>query len=336
VIVYRPFRNTDPPALVSVWNEAATARGAYPIRTPALLDRWVLSKPYFTPAALTVAVDEDSKTPIGFSLAGFGPDAEWGKLDRSLGVVCAVVVTPAFRKQGIGRELARRAEQFLIAGGATTLHFGAQRPNNPYLFGLYGGSNSPGVLDSDAEAKPFLHKLGYEPGDRICVFQRRLDQAINLADPRLVLLRRRYDIQQLKAAVVGSWFQECVWSTLDPAEFRAVDKLTGMPAARATAWELEGFGWKWSYPSAGIIDVQVRPDLRKQGLAKMLVTHILRTLQDQFFGIGELMVSGDDPSALGLCKSVGFEQVDVGYAYRRTIAKEISPQITADERTIQS
>lgn len=319
MIVYRPYRNPDPPALVAVWNEAATARGAFPIRTASLLDRWVLSKPYFEPNAITIAEDVESKSIVGFSLAGFGPNEEWSRLDVSKGVVCCVLVKPQWRRRGVGRELLRRAEHYLSERGATVLIAGPQRPNNPYLFGLYGGSNSPGILDSDADARPFLTKLGYQAAERMFVYQRRLDQPINLADPRLVMLRKRYDVQLLKAAVVGSWFQECVWSTLDPAEFRAVDKLTGMPAARATAWELEGFGWKWNYPSAGIIDVQVRPDLRRQGLAKMLVTHILRTLQDQFFGIGELMVSADDPSAVGLCTSVGFEQIDAGYAYRKTV-----------------
>lgn len=317
MIVYRPYRNPDPPALVAVWNESATARGAYPLRTAGLLERWVFSKPYFEPAALTVAEDDENRSVVGFSLAGFGPNADWSGLDLSKGVVAAVLVRPAWRRKGIGRELLRRAEDYLTRGGATAITVGSLRPNNPYLFGLYGGSNSPGILDSDADARPFLARMGYLPEERTLVFQRRLDQPINLADPRLVMLRQRYDVQLLKAAIVGSWWQECVWSTLDPAEFRAVDKLTGLPAARATAWELEGFGWKWNYPSAGIIDVQVRPDLRRQGLAKMLVTHILRALQDQFYGIGELLVSADDPSAVGLCKSVGFEPVDTGYAYRR-------------------
>ena len=36
--LFRRFKNTDPPALAEVWNEAHTARGAYPLRTPALLE----------------------------------------------------------------------------------------------------------------------------------------------------------------------------------------------------------------------------------------------------------------------------------------------------------
>ena len=50
---FRRFRNTDPPALADVWNESHTARGAYPLRTPSLLERWVLSKSYFDPDGLS-------------------------------------------------------------------------------------------------------------------------------------------------------------------------------------------------------------------------------------------------------------------------------------------
>jgi GNAT superfamily N-acetyltransferase len=317
VIVIRPYRNPDSPAIVSVWNEAATARGAFAIRTPSLFERWVFSKPYFEPAAMPVAIDDADGTVVGFSLAGFGPNPEWTAADRAKGVIAAVLVRPGYRRQGIGRRLIHAAEEFLQSRGTTAPIIGAQRPDNPYLFGLYGGGNSPGILDSDADAKPFFEALGYRAADRIHVYQRRLDQPINLADPRLIGLRKRFDVQMLKAAVVGSWFQECVWSTLDPAEFRVVDKVTGIAAARATAWELEGFGWKWNYPSAGIIDVQVLPELRRQGLAKLLVTQILRTLQDQFFGLAELQIRSDDAAGSNLCKSLGFEPVDSGCIYRK-------------------
>jgi ribosomal protein S18 acetylase RimI-like enzyme len=320
VIVYRDYKNTDPPGLADVWNESATGRGAIPIRNPALFERWMFSKPYFEAPSLIVAehqADDGTRTPVGFALAAFAPNAEESQIDSSHGIICCVLVRPAHRRQGIGRELLRRAEAYLAERGATRFHFGSQWPVNPHLFGLYGGSNSPGVLESDPDAKPFLEKFGYHPEKSVVVFQRHLDQPIALVDTRVPLLRRRYDVQLLKSAAIASWWQECLWNTLEPAEFRVIDKLTGLPAARAIAWELEGFGWRWNAPSAGIIDVQVRPDLRRQGLAKMLVFHILKFLQDQFFGIVELQVRSDDEAAVGLCKSLGFEQVDVGHVYAK-------------------
>ena len=313
---YRHFRNTDPPLLLDLWNEGMTGRGAFPVRTASLLERWLFAKTYFDPAGLIVAEDDEKKL-LGCALAGFGANEEQSNLDTSLGVICAVLVKPPARLQGIGRELVRRAEAYLAACGAKTILVGSQAPQNPFLFGLYGGGNSPGVLDSDPDAKPFLAKLGYMPRTQVQVFQRKLDKPLDVADPRFNMLRKRYDVQLLKSAVVSKWWQECVWGGLEPAEFRAVDKLTNMPAARATAWELEGFGWKWNAPSAGIIDVQVRDDLRRLGMAKYLVTHILRFLQDQYFGIGELQVKAEDAAGVGLCKSVGFELVDTGWTYAK-------------------
>jgi ribosomal protein S18 acetylase RimI-like enzyme len=331
VIHYRPFRNTDPPGLVEVWNDAATARGAFPLRTPGMLERWVFSKPYFEHDALIVAEDvpaggDGPRRVVGFALSGFGPNPDHTALDPTKGVICTVVVRPTDRKHRVGHELFRRAEAFLTARGATDIRVGAQWPNNPYLFGLYGGSNSPGLLESDPDVEPFMKAVGYERADAVRVFQRKLDRPLDVADPRFGLIRRRYEVQLLKAAVIASWWEECVWGGLEPAEFRLVDKLTNLPAARATAWELEGFGWRWNYPSAGIIDVQVRPDLRQQGLAKFLVSHILRFLQDQFFGIGELQAKADDPAAVKLCESVGFEPVDVGYVYKKAGQEPPPPQ----------
>ncbi|QEL19729.1 GNAT family N-acetyltransferase [Limnoglobus roseus] len=320
MIVYRAYRNTDPPGLADVWNEAAIGRGAIPIRNPSLFERWMFSKPYFEAPALVVAeevADNGDKKIIGFALSAFAPTEEQNRLDYAHGIVCCVLVRPTHQHKGIGSELLRRAEAYLTERGATAIAFGSQWPKNPHLFGLYGGSNSPGVLDSDPAAKAFLAKSGYQPAESVIVFQRSLDQPFAVVDTRLPMLRRRYDVQLLKAAAIGSWWQECLWNTLEPAEFRVIDKLTGMPAARAIAWELEGFGWRWNAPSAGIIDVQVRPDLRRQGVGKMLVSHILKFLQDQFFGIVELQVRADDPAAVGMCKSLGFEQVDAGYVYRK-------------------
>jgi ribosomal protein S18 acetylase RimI-like enzyme len=317
VIAYRRSRNTDPPALVEIWNESVTGRGAYPVRTPALFERWVFSKPYFSQDDLTVAVDDETGAVVGFSLIGFGPNEDLAALAPDRGVVCALLVRPSHRRKGIGRELLNRADADLRARGAATVTVGSLWPNNPYLFGLYGGSNSPGILVGEPDAEPFLKSQGYSQSGSAVVFQRKLDTPLTVADTRFALLRRRYEVQVLRAASIGSWWQDCQWGMLEPVELRAVDKLTNLPAARAVVWELEGFSWKWNYPSAGILDIQVRPDLRRQGLGKMLVSQVLRFLQDQFFAVAELQVPADDETAVGLCKSLGFDQIDVGFAYRK-------------------
>lgn len=318
MIAYRRFRNTDPPGLLEVWNESITGRGAYPLRTPALLERWIFSKPYFEHDALIVAVQDDPPQIVGWALAGFGPNADHSALNPELGVVCCVLVRPSHRGQGIGRELLRRAEGFLTERGAREIVVGSMTPNNPYLFGLYGGTNSPGILASEPHADSFLRAMGYAPAESRMVFQRKLDEPLTLADPRFATVRRRYDAQLiLREATASTWWMECVWGTLEPSEVRLIDKQTQAIVARSIVWELDGYSWRWGSPSAGIYDVLVREDVRRQGLAKLMLQDILRSLEEQYFGIAEIHAPADEPAAQGMARALGFQQVDTGYVYRR-------------------
>lgn len=327
---FRRFRNTDPPALADVWNESHPARGAYPLRTPALLERWVLSKPYFDPDGLIVAYDEtDNNKVLGYILAGFGPNADLSALDPTNGVICSLAVRPTARRHGLARQLVHKAEEYLTARGSTVLRAGPRWPYCPFGFGLYGGTNCPGFLASDTGADPFFKSLGYEPAGTTLVFHKKLDAPISIADGRFGLLRKRYETQVLRAAGVPSWWHDCVWGTLEPVEFRLLDKLANnFLAARAVVWELEGYGWRWGYPSAGILDIQVRQDLRRSGLAKLLVSQVLRFLQDQFFGVCELQAPAEFPALVGLCRAATMEEVDVGTTYIKSGTKPTTAEAT--------
>jgi ribosomal protein S18 acetylase RimI-like enzyme len=320
VIAFRRFLNTDPPALADVWNESHTARGSFPLRTPSLLDRWVLSKPYFDPNGLIVAYDTDDNRVLGYALAGFGPNAELSALDYTHGVICSVAVRASDGRKKLGAQLVAQCEEYLTKRGATTLRAGPVWPHCPYGFGLYGGTNCPGFLASDAGADPFFRSLGYAPAGTTLVFQKKLDAPLSIPDPRFGMLRRRYETQVMRAASVISWWHECVWGTLDPVEFRVVDKLANnFIVARAIVWELEGYGWRWGFPAAGVLDIQTRGDVRRQGLAKLLLSQVLRFLQDQFFGIAELHAPADDAALVGLCRSVTLEHVDTGTTYLKKV-----------------
>ena len=45
---------------------------------------------------------------------------------------------------------------------------------------------------------------------------------------------------------------------------------------------MEGYAAHWGAPSAGVTDIQVRSDQRRLGLAKFLMTQLLR-LSDEFY-----------------------------------------------------
>jgi len=312
VIQLRIFRNTDPPALLDIWNESFTGRGAYPLRSAALLEHCLFSKPYFDHAGLILAEDEGKA--VGFVHAGFGPNSAETGLSFDTGIICTLAVRPTFRRRKIGSQLLQEAEAYLRHLGAARIVAGGMRPLNPFYFGLYGGADSPGFLASDALAQPFFEHHGFQPVATTLVFERKLEGYQPVIDPRFVALRRRYDVQLIPQPEIQSWWQECVLGNFEPVEFRLQDKLSGITAARALVWEMSG-GRQPGHGAAGILTVQVRPDVQRQGLAKFLLNQMIRYIQEQFFRTSEVHIPEQNEPMIELFKSLGFERVDLGRSY---------------------
>jgi ribosomal protein S18 acetylase RimI-like enzyme len=315
VVQYRSFRNTDPPALVEIWNEAFTGRGVVHLRHSTPLEHYVFAKPYFDPAGLILA--EENGVGVGVVHAGFGANESETDVSAAAGVVCLIGVRPAFRRRGIGTELLRRAEEYLRGRGATALYAGPMRPLNPFYLGLYGGTELPGFLASDALADPFFTHRGYRAYQTSLVFHRRLDKPVTTVDARFPALRTRYELRITPRKGAGTWWQEASLGLVEPFDFQLLEKQGGKLAAQTAVWEMEGFSWRWNQPSVGLTELEVRPDVRRQGLAKFMVTQILRYLQEQFFGIVEAQTLEQNEAAVRLYRAAGFEQVDLGRAYRR-------------------
>jgi ribosomal protein S18 acetylase RimI-like enzyme len=313
VIVYRTFRNTDPPALVDIWNDCFVGRGAASLRGPILLEYFTFAKPYFEPEGLLLAV-EDGKA-VGFAHAGFGPSSSGGA-DQHIGVLCLLGVRSSHRKQHIGTELLHRCEDYLRGRGAKELYAGPQSPLNPFTFGLYGGCQSAGFLDSDPLARPFLERSQYQPRSTCQVLQRSLRLPLSVVDARFAAHRQRYEIL-VRPHHAPTPYQESVVGPLELHEFRLQDRTTGQVAARAVLWEMETFGPRWNEHPIGLVEMEVVPEMRRQGLAKFLFTQLLRHLQEQYFSLIEVQTLENNTPAQNLFRGLGFNQVDTGRLYQR-------------------
>lgn len=315
MVEYRTFRNTDPPGLMEVWDQAFKGRGAVPIPHGALLEGHVFAKPYFDPAGLAIA--HDGGRVVGFAHAGFGPNADESGLAVENGVVALVAVAPAHQRQGVGSALLRRAEDYLRGRGARVLYAGSTTDWNPFYQGLYGGSESAGFLVSDPAAAPFLSRHGYRPWRTYPVLQRRLGGSAAVADGRFAGLRRRFELRVAPRRGTTTWWRECVLGPLELIDFLLEEKVTGKLAARASVWEMESFGRLWNEAAVGLVELEVRPDLRRQGLARFLLAQMFRYLQDQYFSIVEAQVAEEDEPSTKLFRGAGFAQVDTGHIYRK-------------------
>jgi len=310
VVDYRTFRNNDTPRLVAVWNETFVNRGAPRLTSNNLLERYVLAKSIFDPQGLILA--EVNGECVGWAHAAM---SQHTLNPQPVGVVCMIGVRTTHRKQGIGSELLRRAEQHLRDKGAAVLQAGGHWPNNPFYMGIYGGSESPGFLISDPLAEPFFLKHGYRIDQKIHVLQRILDTPMKTFDPRFLPLRQRFELHFSSPRRVFNNWEELVFGYVDPLRFVLNDRQTGNWVAQTLVWEMEAFSAHWQRPSIGIFDFEVAEEYRGKSVGRYFLALIMKYIQDQFFTLVELQLDETNEFGLNFLRSLEFQQVDTGQVY---------------------
>ncbi len=310
-LVFRAFRNTDPPRLRALWNlHAGASRGCAWLPGCDVLELLVFSKPYFQPQSLRTAWVGDRLA--GFALAGLGPPGETPRR----GAVCLLLVHPDFRGRGVGATLLKQAYEYLRAAGVADPEVGAFRPVNPYGFGLYGGSDVPGMLESDREITAFL-RARHHPVRSVQVRHAELGKELpRLDDLRLPALRRSVRIMSETFPLATSDWHAATQGPVVAYRYEMVDAGTSKPIGSALAWDMELFTLTWRKRAFGVAELNIDPERRRVGYGKLLLHSICRHLQENKVAVVEAQAETTDLPWLGLLETVGFGLVDTGHVYR--------------------
>ncbi len=317
MISFRAFRNSDPPRLAEIWRSQAEQRGMAQPMSGALLEQHVFGKPYFDPSGLIVALD-DTCRPVGFVHAGFGPGDDHTELCRDLGVTCILLVEPGPEHADIARQLLQQSEMYLKAHGAKVLYAGGIHPLDPFYLGLYGGSELPGVLDSDVASSQLYRAQGYQEIDRVLVMQRFLTDFRPAVDRQQLQLGRRHSVQQVIEPQARNWWEACTTVNFDRTRFELMAREGGAPLATVTYWNMELLGANWGVRAAGMVDLRVESSHQRQGLATFLLGKSLEKMQADGVGLIELQVMQSNTAAVRLYQKQGFKEVDQGTVLRKT------------------
>jgi len=317
LIVYRPFRNTDPPGLAEIWRTQAPERGLAQPMSAALIEAHLLAKPYFERQALIVA--EQGSELVGFAHAAFGPNAAGTDIDTHLGVTCLVMVRASHQRQGIGAQLLEHSERYLCRHGARTLLAGGISPNHAFYLGLYGGSGLPGVLASAPRAEKLFRSHGYRELRQICVLHRDLAGFRPVFDRTHVQIRRRTLLQVEDDPPPATWWEACTEASFDRTRFTLQSRDAQTPMATATFWDIQPLSQSWGVLTAGLSHLHVAPPLRRQGLGSYLLGEALHALARQGFAMVEAQLPADQPGLMSLFHRLGFVQVDVGYVLQKDV-----------------
>jgi ribosomal protein S18 acetylase RimI-like enzyme len=315
MIEYRTYQNADPPKILALWRECQLGRGAVDGVPCDAFEALNYGQPYFDREGLILACD--GARAVGFVHAGFGANAEQSSLDHTQGVICAVLVHPQYRRQGIGRQLVEKAEGYLRNRGAVDLFAGPADPRDPFFFGLYGGSQPAGFLQSDPDAEPFFLALGYEPLEKHAVFQRDLNRAADPVSIRLMNIRRSTQLAIAHQRQTVSWWWITRFGRLDSVRFQLIPKGKVDPIAGVTVLGLDLYLQKWQERTIGLAELTVAEPYRRQGYGQALILEVCRRMKEELVTRVESHAPESNPAALNLLASSGFTRVDTGVVYRR-------------------
>ena len=312
---YRPFRNGDPPALVRLWNAAGLGRGAVAGATVEAFDHLLFAHRHFGRDRVVVA--ERNGGVVGAALAGFGPTADGARVDRTRGVVAAVLVDPDARRQGVGRELMTRAVAGLRDAGATAITAGAAPPADPFLVGLYGGSEPAGFLNSDPAAAGFAAACGFRPARRIVVLHRDAGEPCS-AGFQALAARRKCRLHVREAYEGASWWWATRHGRLDTLRFVLAPKTVfggeAAPVAAVTLSGLDLYAARWGVRAVGLHGLELA-DGATAAHGTALLLEVFRRLREQAVDLAEIHADEDDADRLAMLDRLGFRRVDAGTVY---------------------
>ncbi|MBI3866522.1 MAG: GNAT family N-acetyltransferase [Planctomycetia bacterium] len=331
MIEYRPFCNTDPPQLNELWNFGKLGPGAAREFPNDVLDLLVLAEPYFDRQGLIVACD--GKEAVGFVHAGFGSNAAGTGISTSTGVICAVLVRMDYRMQGIGRQLVARGEDYLRSRGATEIFAGESGTRNPFYLGLYGGAESAGFLETDANAAPFFASLGYQPVERYQLLRRDITDKKDPFDPRMLTVKRSMKFGVLDRPPSANWWWMTRYGRFGSLTFALIPNTGGNPPAEVTFWEMQFHGACRGERTAGITDLSVAAGERRKGYAKSLITEVIRRLRDEMVTHVEVTIREDNKAALDLFGALNFVPFDAGVVYQKPQAASAGSPATNSEQS---
>ncbi len=315
MIRYRTFQNQDPPLVSEIWRAQPPQRARMQPLSTELFEQLVLSKLCFDPQGLILALEDNQ--PLGFAHAGFGPNDAGDDLSYEMGVTDLVLVAPGPRSTDVAGELLERSEAYLRGKGAKLLYGGEIFPLNPFYLGLLGGSEQPGVLSSDLEAVELFRSHDYEEIDRTLILQRELAGFRPVVDRQRMQNRRKYQVNSSLSSAPKNWWDACTSASFERERYELAPRGGGEPVGSLLCWDIEPLASSWGVKAAGLIDVEIHPEFRRQGLAAFSVGETLRQLQEQSVSLVEVQVMQNNIAAINLYKKLGFEEIDQGLVLRK-------------------
>lgn len=312
---FRPFRNTDPPHLAEIWRSQPPQRGILQAVSAPLLEHAVFSKMHFDRRGLIVATKDD--VPVGFVHAGFGPNDAGESIDTSMGTTHLMMLRSGHEDLSLADDLLAASEEYLRGRGASVIYAGGIKPLNSFYLGLYGGSEIPGVLQSNTMLSEACIRAGYTPSAQVSIMQCDLVRFRPSVSRKVRQLRRFMALGETLDPAASNWWEACVWGSQLRDHFHLTEKASDQVVATASFWDVQPLSAAWGVCTAGLCDLYVEPDYRRRGCATYLLGEAFRLLRRRGVGTVEAQTMSTNIEAIAFYEQLGFIEVDHGQVFRK-------------------
>ena len=285
-----------------------------PVSAP-LLEHAVFSKMHFDRRGLIVATRDD--VPVGFVHAGFGPNEAGTDLDTTMGTTHMLMLRGGHEDPQLADELLAASEAYLRGRGASVTYVGGIKPLNSFYLGLYGGSEIPGVLQSNQLLHDCCGRRGYSETARVSILQCDLVRFRPPVSHKVRQLRRPTRVVESHDPIATNWWEACVWGSQQRDRFELLEKTSDRVIATASFWDIQPLSACWGICTAGLFDLDVEPDWRRRGCASYLLGEAFRLLRRRGVATIEAQTMSTNEAAKDLYRALGFVEVDHGLVFRK-------------------
>lgn len=295
-----------------------------------MLEFAVFSKAHFDRNGLIVA--ELDGLPVGFAHAGFGPNDEGTALDKSIGTTHMLMLRHGYEDPALVDALLEASEEYLRTSGASVIYAGGIKPLNSFYLGLYGGSEIPGVLQSNKLLRDACVRRGYTESGQVSILQCDLVRFRPPVSRKVRQLGRVVNFEETVDPMSSCWWEACVWGTQQRDRFQLLAKPSGEVVATASFWDVQPLSACWGICTAGLFDLYVALEWRRQGCASFLLGEAFRLLRRRGVATIEAQCMSTNEQALAFYQSLGFIEVDRGYVFRKSTSMQNTSQRPALSR----
>jgi len=312
----RSFLNTDTPSLAHIWSDHHSAYGSFSRCNSSLWDQCILSKAYFSPDRLLLAIDSHGEA---HGLIHFGPalDEDGKSLSGDTGMIHRLCVRPHIEEDRIAQLLLDHASQNLHSVGLRRcLAVGALESSTFYL-GIAEGDNQMGVAAADQRLQNWLISDRFQPCIPTECWEVSLDSFRPPMDRVQISIRRACTISRVLDEYQSNWWISTVLGHCDQARFCLVSRGPDRTEMELMLW----------YPDATIRGVDstmarlklppIPEDEENREKLIHLIAESLRQLQAERKRTVRVVASAQNTACTRLLQRLNFRTTDHGMIYVR-------------------